>query len=102
VKAVEIVDSNTISEIVKGLNCEISWRNFRRDDGFINPLAVMRGFAEKATANGANIQTETQVTQSKREADESSALNESRTNRSGKSGFVFGRLGRKFSENGGR
>ena len=63
VKAVEVVDTKTISEIVTGLNCEdITGGSFGANDGFINPLAVMRGFAEKATANGAKIQTETQVT----------------------------------------
>ena len=63
VEAVEIVDTKTISEIVAGLNCaDITGGSFGANDGFINPLAVMRGFAEKATTNGANIQTETQVT----------------------------------------
>ncbi len=63
VKAVEIIDTKAISEIVVGLNCEdITGGSFGANDGFINPLALMHGFAEKATANGAKIQTETQVT----------------------------------------
>ena len=62
VKAVEIVDTQTISEIVVNLNCEdIVGGSFGAKDGFINPLAVMRGFTERAMANGAEIQTKTQV-----------------------------------------
>ncbi len=62
VKAVEIVDAQTISEIVCGLNCEdIAGGSFGAEDGFINPLAVMRGFTKRAMANGAKIQTQTQV-----------------------------------------
>ncbi len=63
VKAVEIVDTPAISEIVKGLNCaDIVGGAFGAKDSFINPLAVMRGFTELATARGAKIETETQVT----------------------------------------
>ncbi len=62
VKGVEIVDTQTISEIVKGLNCEdIIGGSFGETDGFINPLAVMQGFTEKALANGAKIQFDTKV-----------------------------------------
>ncbi|MGI8544334.1 MAG: NAD(P)/FAD-dependent oxidoreductase [Aridibacter sp.] len=62
VKGIEIVDTKTISEIVKGLNCEdIIGGTFGETDGFINPLAVMEGFTERALANGAKIQYSTEV-----------------------------------------
>ncbi len=62
VKAVEIVDTQTISEIVEGLNCEdIVGGSFGGGDGFINPLAVMQGFTTQAIAKGTKIQTETLV-----------------------------------------
>jgi sarcosine oxidase subunit beta len=62
VKAVEIVDAKTISEIVKGMNCQdIRGGSFGANDGFINPLAVLEGFTKRATANGAKVLTDTQV-----------------------------------------
>ena len=62
VKAVEIVDTKTISEIVKGLNCEdIRGGSFGANDGFINPLGVLEGFTRRATENGAEILTEREV-----------------------------------------
>lgn len=62
VKAVEVVDTKTIGEIVKNMNCEdIIGGTFGANDGFINPLAVMNGFTEKALENGAKIQFETDV-----------------------------------------
>ena len=62
VEAVEIVDTQTISQIVKGLNCEdIVGGSFGGRDGFINPLGVLEGFTKKAIENGAKIQTETEV-----------------------------------------
>ncbi|MGC2238821.1 MAG: FAD-dependent oxidoreductase [Pyrinomonadaceae bacterium] len=62
VKDVEIVDIKTISEIVRGLNCEdIFGGSFGARDGFINPLGVMEGFTRKAMAGGAQIEFETQV-----------------------------------------
>jgi sarcosine oxidase subunit beta len=62
VKAVEIVDTKTISEIVKGLNCEdIRGGSFGANDGFINPLGVLDGFTKKAIENGAKIQSQTEV-----------------------------------------
>jgi len=62
VKAVEIVDTQTISEMVKGLNCEdILGGSFGGRDGFINPLGVLEGFTRKAIENGAKILTDTQV-----------------------------------------
>jgi sarcosine oxidase, subunit beta len=62
VKDVRIVDTKTISEIVPGLNCEdIHGGTFGARDGFIDPLAVMRGFTQKAIANGAEILTGTKA-----------------------------------------
>lgn len=63
VKDVEIVDLQTIAEIVKGINVsDIVGGSFGKHDGFINPLAVMRGFTQKALENGARIEFGTQVT----------------------------------------
>lgn len=60
VRGIEIVDTQTISEIVRGINCEdIVGGSFGARDGFIEPLAVMEGFTKKALANGAKIQFET-------------------------------------------
>jgi len=57
VRDVESVDPATIGEIVPGMNCDdITGGSFGKQDGFINPLAVMRGFTEKALANGARIE----------------------------------------------
>jgi len=62
VKGVEIVDTRTISEIVENLNCEdIRGGSFGANDGFIDPLAVMKGFTRKALENGAKIETEHDV-----------------------------------------
>ena len=62
VRDVEIVDCQNIREIVKGMNCEdVRGGAFGAHDGFINPLAVMRGFSQKAFENGAEIQFETEV-----------------------------------------
>ncbi len=62
VKGVEIVDTQAISELVQGLNCEkIIGGSFGQTDGFINPLAVMAGFSEKAFENGAKILYQTEV-----------------------------------------
>ncbi len=62
VKAVEIVDTQTISQIVKGMNCEdITGGSFGAHDGFINPLAVMNNFTRQALKAGAKIQFDMQV-----------------------------------------
>jgi len=62
VKAIEIVNTQTISEIVRGLNCEdIVGGSFGANDGFINPLGVLEGFTRKARENGAEILTGTEV-----------------------------------------
>ncbi len=57
VKDVEIVDAETIKKIVPGMNCDdITGGSFGKHDGFINPLAVMRGFTESALCGGARIE----------------------------------------------
>jgi sarcosine oxidase subunit beta len=62
VRGVEIIDAQTISEIVRGLNCDdIVGGTFGARDGFINPLGVLEGFTRKAIENGAQIQFETEV-----------------------------------------
>src|SRR5262245_4468935 len=62
VKDVKIVDAKAIAEICPILNCEdITGGSFGAHDGFINPLAVMRGFTEKALERDARIEFETQV-----------------------------------------
>ncbi len=62
VKDVRIVDKETIKKICPILICEdIIGGSFGQTDGFINPLAVMRGFTAKARENGARIEFETQA-----------------------------------------
>ena len=62
VRDVEIVDTEAIKEICPILNCEdIAGGTFGQNDGFINPLAVMRGFTSKALERGARIEFETRV-----------------------------------------
>jgi len=62
VKGVEIVDTQTISEIVRDINCaDIHGGTFGARDGFINPLGVLEGFSKRAIENGAQIQCETEV-----------------------------------------
>ncbi len=57
VNDIETVEPATIGEIVPGMNCDdITGGSFGRQDGFINPLAVMQGFTEKALQNGARIE----------------------------------------------
>lgn len=62
VEGVEIVDREAINEICPILNCDdIAGGSFGRGDGFINPLAVMRGFTTKALESGARIEFATRV-----------------------------------------
>jgi sarcosine oxidase, subunit beta len=62
VRDVEIVDAKTIAEICPILNCDdIVGGAFGARDGFINPLAVMRGFTGRALENGAKILFDTSV-----------------------------------------
>ncbi len=63
VRDVEIVDVDAVSRIVPGMNCDdIKGGSFGRHDGFINPLAVMRGFTEGALRGGARIECGVDVT----------------------------------------
>lgn len=62
VKDVETVDADAIREIVPGMNCDdIVGGSFGRHDGFIDPLAVMRGFTDEVLRNGARLEFETRV-----------------------------------------
>jgi sarcosine oxidase, subunit beta len=62
VKNVEIVDRQTIAEICPILNvADITGGSFGQTDGFINPLAVMRGFTTKALENGARLEFDRRV-----------------------------------------
>ncbi len=55
VNDVEIVDAKLIGEMVRGMNCEdIVGGSFCQSDGFINPIALMKGFTENA--NGVKIE----------------------------------------------
>ena len=57
VRDVEIVDADAITRIVPGMNCDdIKGGSFGKHDGFINPLAVMRGFTEGAVRGGARLE----------------------------------------------
>ena len=57
VRDVEVVDADAVARIVPGMNCEdIKGGSFGRHDGFINPLAVMRGFTEGALQGGARLE----------------------------------------------
>jgi sarcosine oxidase subunit beta len=62
VQNVELVDSLQIAEIVPGINCDdIVGGTFGRHDGFVDPLAIMRGFTSMATERGARIQFNSKV-----------------------------------------
>lgn len=59
---VEIVDKQTIADIVPGMKCaDIVGGSFCSTDGFIDPLGVLQGFTEKAAGNGAKIECSTEV-----------------------------------------
>ena len=63
VEGVEIVACDEIAKRIPGMNCEdIIGGSFGATDGFIDPLAVMRGFTEKALAKGARIEFDSVVT----------------------------------------
>ncbi len=62
VKNVEIVDTQQIAGICPILNCEdIVGGSFGEHDGFINPLAILKGLTAKSLEKGAKIQFETKV-----------------------------------------
>ena len=53
---VETIDTKTVAEIVPRMNCDdIVGGSFGKHDGFIDPLAVMRGFTDAALRNGVRI-----------------------------------------------
>lgn len=57
VRDVDIVDADAVSRIVPGMNCEdIKGGSFGKHDGFINPIAVMRGFTDGAISGGARLE----------------------------------------------
>ncbi|MBK9155241.1 MAG: FAD-binding oxidoreductase [Chloracidobacterium sp.] len=54
---VDIVDAAEIGRIVPGMNTDdITGGSFGQHDGFVNPLAIMRGFTEGALRGGARIE----------------------------------------------
>jgi sarcosine oxidase subunit beta len=55
---VRLVDTGTISGMVRGLNCEdIAGGSFGPRDGFIDPIGVLNGFLGKALECGAEIES---------------------------------------------
>ncbi len=57
VKDIEIVDAEACTDIVPGMNCrDIVGGSFGKNDGFVNPLAIMRGFTDGAIRRGAKIE----------------------------------------------
>ncbi|MDI1242503.1 MAG: FAD-binding oxidoreductase [bacterium] len=57
VRDVEVIDEKAIAEIVPGMNCEdIVGGTFGKNDGFVNPLAIMRGFTEGAVRKGTSVE----------------------------------------------
>lgn len=59
---VEIVDNESIGRMVPGLNCEdLVGGSYGPRDGFIDPIAVMKGFTQAATKRGAAIEFEAEV-----------------------------------------
>ncbi|MEQ1763257.1 MAG: FAD-binding oxidoreductase [Pyrinomonadaceae bacterium] len=62
VKDVGVIDPVEIARIVSGMNCEdIVGGTFGQHDGFVNPLAIMRGFTERAIREGARIEIGVEV-----------------------------------------
>ena len=61
-EGVALVDTETVSKIIPGLNCDdIVGGSFGPRDGFINPLAILEGFMTEAVLRGALLQTEVNV-----------------------------------------
>src|SRR5690606_3883623 len=56
VSDVEIVDQDECRNLVPGMNCEdIIGGSFGKHDGFVNPLAIMKGFTDGAIRGGASL-----------------------------------------------
>ncbi len=63
VKDVEILDRADIAQLVPGMSCDdIAGGSFGRHDGFVDPLAIMRGFTTGAVRFGARFEFGTRVT----------------------------------------
>ncbi|MGI8812057.1 MAG: NAD(P)/FAD-dependent oxidoreductase [Pyrinomonadaceae bacterium] len=57
VSGIEMIDDKSIGEMIPGMKCEdILGGSFGARDGFIDPLAVMRGFTNEATERGVKIE----------------------------------------------
>lgn len=103
VKDVDIVDTDTVSRIVPGMNCDdITGGSFGARDGFINPLAVMDGFTTKALENGARIEFDTQVLSIETAGGRITGAETSKGRIECEKGCImYGCLGQAFSWNGG-
>ena len=63
VKGVEILSCDDIAKLIPGMRCDdIEGGSFGATDGFIDPLAVMSGFTERAIGNGGRIELDSSVT----------------------------------------
>lgn len=57
VEGVSVVGRDDIATLIPGMNCDdILGGTFGANDGFINPLAVMRGFSDGAMRGGAEFE----------------------------------------------
>jgi len=75
VRNVEIIDTKMVGKLVPGLNFkDIVGGSFGAGDGFIDPLAVMRGFTNEALGNGTTIEFSTEVLSIETNADKVSAV----------------------------
>lgn len=62
--SVEILDTDDIIRRVPGLNCsDVVGGSFGPRDGFIDPIAVLQGFADHAKRNGVRFETVSEVLQ---------------------------------------
>ena len=60
---VELLDAAEVARRAPRLRAAgVAGGTFRQRDGFVAPLELMRGFTERATARGARVLTETEVT----------------------------------------
>lgn len=63
VEGVEVVDPKAIAEIVPAMICsDIVGGSFGQNDGFVNPMAILRGFTEGAQRRGVLIEFGREVT----------------------------------------
>jgi sarcosine oxidase subunit beta len=60
---VEIIDAHSIAQMIPQIRTDdIAGGAFRQQDGFIDPLSVMKGFTQAALHRGTELLTETTVT----------------------------------------